>query len=151
MPRKAKAERPQGDTAALNASLPKGLREWVDRRVAAGGFGSVSEYIRVLIRADRERLTRSERFEEQLLRSMGPGVSSERRKAVARFKDALEMLRTAHELMEQNLRRDHPEAPEREVEENLAAWSLGPDWSEETRGYLERSPSRLRKLLRGKG
>jgi hypothetical protein len=39
--------------AALNISLPKQLRSYVEQRVRRGGFGNVSEYIRVLIRQDQ--------------------------------------------------------------------------------------------------
>ncbi|HEX6813329.1 MAG TPA: hypothetical protein VF384_17040 [Planctomycetota bacterium] len=39
--------------AALNISLPKQLRSYVEQRVRRGGFGNVSEYIRVLIRHDQ--------------------------------------------------------------------------------------------------
>ena len=39
--------------AALNVSLPKQLRSYVEQRVRQGGFGNVSEYIRVLIRQDQ--------------------------------------------------------------------------------------------------
>jgi Arc/MetJ-type ribon-helix-helix transcriptional regulator len=41
----------------MNISLPESLREFVQRRLSAG-FGSESEYVRQLIREDRERLER---------------------------------------------------------------------------------------------
>ena len=44
---------PKNRFAALNVSLPKQLRSYVEQRVRHGGFGNVSEYIRVLIRQDQ--------------------------------------------------------------------------------------------------
>lgn len=44
---------PKSRFAALNVSLPKQLRSYVEQRVRRGGFGNVSEYIRVLIRQDQ--------------------------------------------------------------------------------------------------
>jgi antitoxin ParD1/3/4 len=40
--------------AALSISLPRPLRSYVEQRVRRGGFGNVSEYIRVLIRKDQQ-------------------------------------------------------------------------------------------------
>lgn len=39
----------------MNISLPDQLREWVDSQVSARGFGTSSEYVRELIRRDRQR------------------------------------------------------------------------------------------------
>ena len=50
--------------------------------------------------------------------------------------------------MEQNLRREDPEASDAEIDQRLAAWKREADWGEETPGYLERSPERLAKLRR---
>lgn len=38
----------------LNVSLSDDLSEYVDRRVAEGGFASTSEFVRALIRSDRD-------------------------------------------------------------------------------------------------
>lgn len=40
--------------ASVNISLPASLRRYVKSRVASGGFGNVSEYIRHLLRNDQE-------------------------------------------------------------------------------------------------
>lgn len=40
--------------ATMNISLPDELRAFVDQQVAAHGFGSTSEYIRDLIRKQRD-------------------------------------------------------------------------------------------------
>lgn len=39
----------------MNISLPDSLKEYVDQQVSSLGFGSSSEYVRGLIRKDRDR------------------------------------------------------------------------------------------------
>lgn len=39
----------------MNISLPDALKSFVDERVAAGGYGTASEYVRELIRKDQDR------------------------------------------------------------------------------------------------
>lgn len=39
----------------MNISIPNPLKEFVDRQIASGRYGSVSEYIRELIREDEKR------------------------------------------------------------------------------------------------
>jgi antitoxin ParD1/3/4 len=39
----------------MNISLPEPLKAFVDEQVARGAYGSTSEYVRELIRRDRER------------------------------------------------------------------------------------------------
>lgn len=39
----------------MNVSLPEELRQFVDRQVQTGGFGSTSEFIRSLIRREQDR------------------------------------------------------------------------------------------------
>ncbi len=45
-----------GDMSTMNISLPDSLKAFVDERVASGGYGTSSEYLRVLIRRDQDRL-----------------------------------------------------------------------------------------------
>jgi antitoxin ParD1/3/4 len=40
---------------SLNISLPEALKEYVEGQVASGDWGTPSEYIRELIRQDKER------------------------------------------------------------------------------------------------
>lgn len=40
---------------SLNISLPEALKEYVEGQVATGDWGTPSEYIRELIRQDKER------------------------------------------------------------------------------------------------
>lgn len=41
--------------ATLNVSLPDSMREFVDREVASGDYGTASAYIQQLIRRDKRR------------------------------------------------------------------------------------------------
>lgn len=45
------------DVSTMNVSLTDELREFVQRRVDEGGYTSTSEYVRALIRFDRDRRT----------------------------------------------------------------------------------------------
>jgi antitoxin ParD1/3/4 len=67
---------PDGNSAitTLNVSLPESMREWIQARVAAGGFSSASEYVRSLVRDDQKRAA-EERLEALLLE----GLESESR------------------------------------------------------------------------
>lgn len=41
--------------STMNVSLPQSLKTFVDEQVAGRGFGTSSEYVRELIRRDRDR------------------------------------------------------------------------------------------------
>ncbi len=43
------------DMSTMNISLPDGLKAFVDEQVARRGYGTISEYVRELIRRDQER------------------------------------------------------------------------------------------------
>jgi antitoxin ParD1/3/4 len=42
-------------TATLDVSLPEALKEHVQRRVAEGAFSNASDFVRALIRLDKEQ------------------------------------------------------------------------------------------------
>jgi antitoxin ParD1/3/4 len=52
----------------MNVSLPDELKLYVDEQVGDGGFGSTSEYVRDLIRRDKDR--------QQLRRALLDGACS---------------------------------------------------------------------------
>jgi antitoxin ParD1/3/4 len=54
--------------STMNVSLPDELRSYVDEQVVDGGYGSTSEYVRDLIRRDRDR--------QQLRRVLLDGAAS---------------------------------------------------------------------------
>ena len=58
---------------SLNISLPEPLKQYVEGQVASGDWGTPSEYIRELIRQDKERRLRS--LEEDLVAAAkGPKI-----------------------------------------------------------------------------
>lgn len=48
--------------ATMNVSLPESLKQFVDEQVSDRGFGTTSEYVRELIRYDRDRSLLRERI-----------------------------------------------------------------------------------------
>lgn len=60
----------------MNIAIPGSLKQFVHERVSGGGYGSVSEYVRELIRADQKRAAR-ERIEAEILKGLDSGESVE--------------------------------------------------------------------------
>lgn len=56
----------------MNVALPESMKSYVRERVAEGGYGSVSEYVRDLIRADQRRRA-EERVDALLLQGLDSG------------------------------------------------------------------------------
>ena len=54
----------------MNIALPESMKEFVQERVREGGYSSVSEYVRELIRADQKRKA-EERLDALLLEGLG--------------------------------------------------------------------------------
>jgi len=70
---------------SLNISLPKVLKNYVDGQVASGDWGTPSEYVRELIRQDKER--RLGNLEQELVAAakgpkIEPPVAEIRKKAL---------------------------------------------------------------------
>jgi antitoxin ParD1/3/4 len=64
----------------MNISLPDSLKGFVDSRVKTGGYSSVSEYVRDLVREDQKRQTQ-ENLEALLLKATRSGPGREFKKA----------------------------------------------------------------------
>ena len=58
--------------STINISLPETLKDFVEERVAAGGYNTVSEYFRELIREDQKRRAQ-EKLETLLLEGLESG------------------------------------------------------------------------------
>ena len=56
----------------MNIALPESMKHFVQERVTEGGYSSVSEYVRELIRADQKR-TVEERIDVMLLEGLDSG------------------------------------------------------------------------------
>ncbi len=63
------------DTDTMNIALPQNLKEYVQHQVAVGGYSSVSEYLRELIRADQKRKAK-ESLEAEILKGLNSGEST---------------------------------------------------------------------------
>jgi antitoxin ParD1/3/4 len=57
----------------MNIALPEAMKHFVQERVSQGGYSSVSEYVRDLIRADQKRKT-EERIDALLLEGLDSGT-----------------------------------------------------------------------------
>jgi antitoxin ParD1/3/4 len=55
----------------MNISLPDQLKDFVDQQVSSGGYSSVSEYVRALIRYDERR-----KAQEKLEALLTEGIQS---------------------------------------------------------------------------
>lgn len=60
---------------ALNISLPEATRSWVEDQVRKHGYGTVSEYIRQLLRDEQKRQLREE-VDHNLLDALNSGEAS---------------------------------------------------------------------------
>lgn len=56
----------------MNIALPESMKQFVQERVTQGGYSSVSEYMRELIRADQKRKA-EERIDALLLEGLESG------------------------------------------------------------------------------
>ena len=61
---------------SMNISLPDTLRQWVEDRVAADGYGTASEYFRALLRDDQKRKAR-EQLDHKLVEALDSGEAKE--------------------------------------------------------------------------
>ncbi len=56
---------------SISVSLPKALKEHIDKRLAEGEFTSAGDYVRTLVRADRSR----SQGRDALLRDIDAGLA----------------------------------------------------------------------------
>ena len=64
-------------STSMNVSLPKSLRTFVEERVSKSAYTSASEYVRELIRQDRDRQAANDHLEGLLLEGLASGTASE--------------------------------------------------------------------------
>lgn len=60
----------------MNISLPEPMKEFVEEEVSAGSYGSVSEYIRGLVRDAQER-KKNEKLHQLLMDGLNSGAAIE--------------------------------------------------------------------------
>jgi antitoxin ParD1/3/4 len=61
---------------SMNVSLPDAMRDYIEEQVNGGGYSSVSEYFRELVRQDQKRKA-NERLEAMLLEGINSGTATE--------------------------------------------------------------------------
>jgi antitoxin ParD1/3/4 len=61
--------------STVNISLPESMKAYIDEQVSTGGYGSVSEFFRDLIRQDQKRKAK-ENLETLLLEGLDFGTST---------------------------------------------------------------------------
>lgn len=61
---------------SINISLPETMRAYIEEQVAQGGYSSVSEYFRELVRQDQKQRAK-ERLETMLLEGLNSGDATE--------------------------------------------------------------------------
>lgn len=57
---------------SMNISLPEPMKKYVDEQVNTGSYGSASEYVRELVRADQKRREK-ESLEKLLMEALDSG------------------------------------------------------------------------------
>jgi antitoxin ParD1/3/4 len=60
--------------AQMNVSLPEGLKAWAESRVADGDYSSTSDYVRDLMRRDRDTADETAWLQAELDRGLASGV-----------------------------------------------------------------------------
>ncbi len=73
----------------MSFALPESMRDYIDKRVAAGSYGNTSEYIRDLVRRDQESEARK-RLRDLIEEGLASGPGRTRTRA-----DAKELLAIA--------------------------------------------------------
>ena len=61
--------------SSINISLPEPLKVWVAEQVAAGSYGTASEFFRQLLRQEQQRRLRQE-IDDQLHQSLDSGEAT---------------------------------------------------------------------------
>lgn len=77
-------------TTSLHVSLPESLKEFVLKRVEEGAFSNPSDYVRALIRADRERAARRAALLDEIdigLRDLAEGRTIEGEEVFAELRE----------------------------------------------------------------
>jgi antitoxin ParD1/3/4 len=60
--------------AQMNISVPNGLKQWAEQRVADGSYASTSDYVRDLMRRDREAAAELAWLQTEIDHGMASGV-----------------------------------------------------------------------------
>ncbi len=69
----------------VNVSLPEPMKEWLERQVEGGGYGTVSEFVRALIR-DAQKHQAENELEQLLLDGIQSGEPIDGKVVLARLR-----------------------------------------------------------------
>ncbi len=61
--------------ATMNVSLPEEMKSWAEAQTEHGRYGNVSDYVRDLIRRDRERAASIAEFQSLINEGLESGIS----------------------------------------------------------------------------
>jgi len=61
----------------MNISLPDQMKEWVEQSVATGRYANASDYVRALIRKDREYREKLAAMQAAITKGLESGVSDQ--------------------------------------------------------------------------
>jgi antitoxin ParD1/3/4 len=61
---------------SMNISLPAPMRDWVEAQVEGGSYASASDYVRDLIRKDREYISKRQALLQALIEGEESGISN---------------------------------------------------------------------------
>jgi antitoxin ParD1/3/4 len=67
----------RADIITMNISLPSGLKQYIDQNVAAGMYGSASEFVREAVREKLKRSGDKTKLTEELLKGLDSGPAIE--------------------------------------------------------------------------
>jgi antitoxin ParD1/3/4 len=79
--------------ATMNVSLPDAMKDWVESQARDGRYSNASDYVRDLIRRDRERAERRADLQRLITQGIDSGVSDrtmEQLREAARQRSAVE-------------------------------------------------------------
>ena len=117
---------------ALNVSLPLEQKDELLRRIELQGFATVSEYIRSLIRNDISTVHEAthpygpEMISDDLLTkqmvSFAPDTRDTEDSSRQKVRTALDLLKRGTRIKTEEIRRNNPNASEREIQMRLANW-----------------------------
>ncbi|MBP2277560.1 type II toxin-antitoxin system ParD family antitoxin, partial [Pseudomonas sp. FW305-BF6] len=58
----------------MNISVPDALKQWAEKRVAAGSYANTSEYLRDLMRRDRDAASELEWLQAEIDKGIASGI-----------------------------------------------------------------------------
>ena len=61
--------------ATMNISLPEAMRKWVDSRIHCGTYANNSDYIRDLIRKDKQQTEKIQALQAAIDKGLASGIS----------------------------------------------------------------------------